>query len=143
MAKEKEILYQKEDLMVVWKPHVCIHSANCVKGLPRVFRPNERPWIQPESATVDQLKATIDTCPSGALSYFQGERQLPDEVVGGNGAELEVLADGPYKVKCTIQVQLPDGSTEVKEKATFLCRCGASSNKPYCDGTHRKIDFRG
>jgi CDGSH-type Zn-finger protein len=40
-------------------------------------------------------------------------------------------------------VKKNDGTIEQKNKVTAFCRCGASGNKPYCDGSHRKIDFKG
>ena len=49
--------YQKDDLTIVWKSDLCIHSAECIKGLPRVYNPNGRPWIKPENASVEELKA--------------------------------------------------------------------------------------
>ena len=67
MAEEKE--YSNGELTVVWKPDVCIHSGNCVKGLPEVFKPGERPWVKVDKASSEELRKTIDTCPSGALSY--------------------------------------------------------------------------
>lgn len=67
MSEEKE--YSNGELTVIWKPDVCIHSGNCVKGLPEVFKPGERPWVRVEKASSRELRQTIDTCPSGALSY--------------------------------------------------------------------------
>lgn len=67
MEKIKE--YQKGDFTVVWKPQKCIHPGICVKTLPEVYNPKDRPWIKPENASVEALKQQIDACPSGALSY--------------------------------------------------------------------------
>ncbi len=69
---EKEIIkkYIKEDLTIVWKPALCIHAAECVKRLPKVYNPREKPWIKPENGTVEDLKTQINACPSGALSYY-------------------------------------------------------------------------
>lgn len=67
MGKEKE--YTNGEITVIWKPDVCEHSGNCVRGLSKVFRPGERPWIKIEEAYSEEIKRTIDTCPSGALSY--------------------------------------------------------------------------
>lgn len=61
--------YQREDLTVIWKPKKCIHSGICVKTLPLVYNPKEKPWIKPENASAEALKSQIDNCPSGALSY--------------------------------------------------------------------------
>jgi uncharacterized Fe-S cluster protein YjdI len=67
MAEEKE--YTNGEITVVWKPDVCEHSGNCVRGLPAVFRPGELPWIRVEASSSEDIRSTIDTCPSGALSY--------------------------------------------------------------------------
>jgi CDGSH-type Zn-finger protein len=53
--------------------------------------------------------------------------------------------DGPYKVEGPVQLTDTDGSPiDVPEgRAIFLCRCGGSQNKPFCDGTHSRIGFQG
>lgn len=65
--------YTNGEVTIVWKPDLCSHSANCARGLPRVFNPKERPWIRPEGATTEQIVEQVKKCPSGALSYFMNE----------------------------------------------------------------------
>lgn len=60
--------YPKEDLTVVWQPEKCIHSGVCVGGLPKVFKPKDKPWIQTENATKEEIRNQVLKCPSGALS---------------------------------------------------------------------------
>ena len=60
--------YKKEDIKVVWNQEKCIHAAECVKGLPNVFKPQEKPWINVENASKEELIQTISKCPSGALT---------------------------------------------------------------------------
>ena len=60
-----------------------------------------------------------------------------------NQTKIEIAANGPILVHGTIEIKNSDGKVEIKENMTALCRCGASANKPYCDGAHRKIDFKG
>lgn len=67
METRKE--YSNDEITVIWQPKKCIHAAECVGGLPKVFKPNEKPWIDLTQATTEELKATINSCPSGALSY--------------------------------------------------------------------------
>ncbi len=57
--------------------------------------------------------------------------------------KITTLANGPLMVEGIIHVTQPDGTHEVKEGKNFLCRCGHSSNKPYCDGMHKKNNFAG
>ena len=64
MSKE----YQKDDATILWDSSKCIHAAECVKGLPNVFKPKERPWVQAENASKDEIIETVGRCPSGALS---------------------------------------------------------------------------
>lgn len=71
--------YKKGGFTIVWKPGKCIHSGECVKRLPKVYNPKERPWIKPENASVEKLKSQIDTCPSGALSYKNKNFKNEDE----------------------------------------------------------------
>ena len=64
MTKE----YKKEDLTIVWDDSKCIHAGICAKGLPTVFKPRERPWIQTENESIDRISEQVELCPSGALS---------------------------------------------------------------------------
>ena len=64
--KTKE--YTNGKITIVWKPDVCIHSGICVKTLPKVYKPNERPWIQMGNAKSEELIDQVSKCPSGALS---------------------------------------------------------------------------
>ncbi|MBC70736.1 (4Fe-4S)-binding protein [Flagellimonas abyssi] len=61
--------YSNGEIAVIWKPELCQHAGICVKMLPKVYNPKEKPWIQAENASTEQLKQQISKCPSGALSY--------------------------------------------------------------------------
>ena len=67
--------YSTNDITVLWKPGKCIHAAECVKRLPKVYRPSEKPWITIENATSEELRNQIDACPSGALSYVADSKK--------------------------------------------------------------------
>ncbi|WP_353185273.1 (4Fe-4S)-binding protein [Parapedobacter lycopersici] len=60
--------YTNGEVTILWKPEKCIHSGVCVRALPQVYNPKERPWIKPENATSKQLMDQVAQCPSGALS---------------------------------------------------------------------------
>lgn len=60
-----------------------------------------------------------------------------------NNVKLTALPDGPMMVEGTVTVTKTDGTAEIKEQKCFLCRCGHSANKPYCDGSHKKNNFAG
>ena len=59
--------YVGAERTVSFDPEVCVHAAECVKGLPQVFDTNKRPWIQPDGATAAEVDAQVARCPSGAL----------------------------------------------------------------------------
>ena len=63
--------YKRDEVTVVWQPHLCIHSGVCFRSLPQVFKPRERPWIQLEQGNIEDIKDTVYVCPSGALSLKQ------------------------------------------------------------------------
>jgi len=65
--------YKKEDISVGWEPEKCIHAGYCARQLSAVFKPKERPWIQVDNATKDQIIEQVKKCPSGALSIIQHE----------------------------------------------------------------------
>ncbi len=71
---EKKIEYTNGEIDIVWKPELCKHAGICVKMLPKVYRPKERPWVLPENATTEQLIAQIEQCPSGALTYLMNRK---------------------------------------------------------------------
>ncbi len=60
--------YRGKDVDVSFDPDVCVHSGNCVRGLPAVFDAKRRPWIEPDAATADDVVAQVKRCPSGARS---------------------------------------------------------------------------
>jgi uncharacterized Fe-S cluster protein YjdI len=62
--------YTNGEVTIIWQLGKCIHSANCVKNNPAVFHPKEKPWILPEASSSEKIMQTIDTCPSGALTYY-------------------------------------------------------------------------
>ena len=65
--------YSNGEITIIWRPERCIHAGICVRTLPRVYRPLERPWVAPENATTAELIAQIDRCPSKALTWERNE----------------------------------------------------------------------
>jgi len=83
--------------------------------------------------------ATIRRCPSGALSYEVDGRAPADPP---REPKIVVTQNGPYAVSGAVElldVALGEGASP--EHYT-LCRCGASRNKPFCDGSHWEVGFR-
>jgi CDGSH-type Zn-finger protein/uncharacterized Fe-S cluster protein YjdI len=113
----------------------CIHSRNCVLSRPDVFVPNvEGAWIHPENATPEEIAELAHTCPSGAITYSRldgGKGETPPLV-----NVVRVRENGPLAVHAQMSIEgLGDCF-----RAT-LCRCGASKNKPFCDGSHTAAKF--
>ncbi|WP_323788340.1 (4Fe-4S)-binding protein [Psychroserpens sp.] len=139
MGKTKE--YSNGEVTIVWKPDACIHSAICVKGLGDVFQPKEKPWIKIDAASTEALVKQVKACPSGALSYYMnGEDNEASESLD---TKVEVMENGPLLVYGTLKVTHNNGRKETKNRTTAFCRCGASQNKPYCDGAHVDKNFIG
>lgn len=65
----RKIEYTNGEMVIIWQPDICAHAGVCVKTLPQVYNPAERPWVKMENATTEQLIAQVEQCPSGALTY--------------------------------------------------------------------------
>jgi len=153
--------YVGDGITVHWEPAICQHSERCFRGLPSVFDPKARPWVDAQGASADEIAAVVDTCPSRALTYTRtdgaplgtnGVAATPMVAVTTNGdgqpptpdepavVTVEYRRNGPLVVTGDVEIRAPDGTLEHLDQA-FLCRCGGSASKPFCDGTHKRIDF--
>ena len=113
----------------------CIHARFCVTGAPQVFRANVKgPWIHPDAMDAESLVAIAHACPSGAIRYVRKDGRAQESAPPVN--LLTVRESGPYAVRAPLVL---DGAA-AHFRAT-LCRCGASKNKPYCDGSHHDAGF--
>lgn len=140
MGKKRE--YTNGEVTVIWEAEKCTHSAICARGLPDVFRPKLRPWVKIDAANTDTIINQVKRCPSGALSFYMNNKEVTEEPDVVN-TKVEVLENGPLLVYGTLKVTHKDGREETKNKTTAFCRCGASNNKPFCDGMHVKASFEG
>ena len=76
--------YSNGEVTIVWKPHICIHSGNCFRGLPQVFDPGRHPWITTDTATTKEIIEQVNKCPSGALSfYMNNDTNNANRIPGG------------------------------------------------------------
>lgn len=113
----------------------CIHARFCVLQAPEVFKANTPgAWIAPDAVEASDLAAVARNCPSGAIRYrarlpLLDEKPPPVNVV-------RIRENGPYAFHARLEVH---GAPEVTRRT--LCRCGASKNKPYCDGSHVGAQF--
>jgi uncharacterized Fe-S cluster protein YjdI len=141
--KEVTKKYSNGEVTIVWKPALCIHSAICINGLSEVFHTKELPWITPEKSSTDKIIEQVKKCPSGALSYFLNRDSESSDVKVDAEIIVETAINGPLMVYGNVTVKDANGNLTKKNNVTAFCRCGASANKPFCDGVHKKIGFVG
>lgn len=201
---------ETDDLTIHFDGKRCIHARRCVLGLPGVFDPDARPWIQPGDTDADKIVDVIEACPSGALTYtrksgagealpetntarlwengpveFSGDLRIPghnpmtravicrcgrtgnppfcdnshrkgfvatgippedekrDRPAEAPGGAVHITAqeNGSIRVEGALEIIAQDGRRVARTEKTFLCRCGNSGSKPFCDGTHNKLGF--
>lgn len=91
------------------------------------------------SASTNEIIQTVNNCPSGALTYKRNNDMSEKEAQAKT--KVQVFNGGPLMVEGPCTIIDKDGSETIKEGRIFLCRCGGSKNKPYCDGTHKSVAF--
>ncbi len=115
---------------------LCMHAGLCGTAKQTVWQ------MMPSTDDPEvrgQVIRMVEKCPSGRLSnVIDGsisEPALP--------AEVNVIPGGPLWVTGGITVTNAAGEQIETRNRVTLCRCGASGNKPFCDGTHKDIEFEG
>jgi uncharacterized Fe-S cluster protein YjdI len=142
VIKDKRRDYPGKEITVHDNRSICSHAAECVNNLSSVFKLGSRPWINPDASKMNEIIDVVRKCPSGALSYsIDGvEHRDPEEQ---RSPTVTVLKNGPYHI--TGGIELIGENTQFGEGASkehyTLCRCGASENKPFCDGAHKSLKF--
>lgn len=114
----------------------CIHSRNCVSGLPDVFVPGaQSEWIKPDAASAEAVAAVVRECPSGALTYERLDACEQEQPPAVNVAR--VRENGPIVLQALAEIEGHGKATRAA-----VCRCGASKRKPFCDGSHVQAGFK-
>ena len=127
---------ESDDMILQFDTRRCIHARRCVLGAPEVFLSGVTgQWLWPDRMETGALRGVCHSCPSGAVSYVPKGDTPPEPAPQVNTVKLR--ENGPYALRATLEI---DGCDE-GYRAT-LCRCGASRNKPFCDGSHVDIGFR-
>ena len=138
-SQNRRVNYVGKRLTIHDNRAICAHAGFCTDSLETVFRSHQETWIDPDGASVEKIIETIKRCPSGALSYSLENVEPRDQ---DRPPMVTVTNDGPYAVTGGIElVGVPFGEGASTEHYT-LCRCGASKNKPFCDGSHWQVGFR-
>jgi CDGSH-type Zn-finger protein/ferredoxin len=126
-----------KDLTVIDDFGLCAHAGACVDGAPATFFTKEagRRVSHPDASPAEAVIAAIRRCPSGALLYKQGGTRVHEYFTA---TEIIVEKDGPYQVR---RAPLAGEAQPATSDHYTLCRCGASLNKPFCDGMHAQVKF--
>ncbi|MEM8993373.1 MAG: CDGSH iron-sulfur domain-containing protein [Acidobacteriota bacterium] len=130
--------YPGEKLTVHYDNRTCLHAGECVRGLPAVFNPKNRPWVDADAAAADALAEVITRCPTGALTYERADGGRAEAAPPENTVRVE--ANGPVYLAGDLRITGANGDTVTRTRAA-LCRCGASHVKPFCDGSHGKAEY--
>ena len=121
---------------------LCMHAAFCVGREERIPAMMARTG---DSYVRAHVMALIERCPSGSYTFALDDSSADVEphlpIAIGVTEEEKGLA-GALWVTGGIPIERADGQPCETRNRVTLCRCGQSENKPFCDGTHRKIGFR-
>jgi CDGSH-type Zn-finger protein len=116
---------------------ICSHAGFCANRITNAWKAAK--VMDDDEVLREQAVRMVRLCPSGALTYLvDGEPAEPDLPV-----QIGVQEGGPFRVTGGIPISRADGEPFEVRNRVSLCRCGHSSNKPLCDGTHREIGFTG
>jgi hypothetical protein len=95
--------------------------------------------VKADAASADEIEAAVAQCPSGALRT----RRIGRAARKLRGLEARPMRNGPLLLRGDVRVLDDDGNLLYEGERAALCRCGGSSNKPFCDGTHKTNGFEG
>lgn len=137
-TEDKKDTYIGKQITIHDNRSICAHAGYCTDNLAAVFRMKEEPWINPDAASTTEIIETIQKCPSGALSY---SIDAIEKDKGKYEPAIMIAPDGPYVVSGGVDLVGATWADGASENEYTLCRCGASKNKPFCDGSHWKIKF--
>ena len=129
--------YSTDAITVTFDPNRCIHAAECIRTAPAVFDSRRLRWIKPELGDAALIARAVHRCPTGALSY-----SLPGGAPeAADPAQVRPAPNGPLYVRGETRVEAEDGRVITEGFRMALCRCGATKNAPFCDGSHRAAGF--
>lgn len=132
--------YATSEIVVHWDSDLCIHTGRCLRRLPEVFDTGKRPWVTVDGAPADEVAAAVQLCPTGALRYERLDSSDPERPE--EPTTIEPRPNGPLFVRGEVRIVLPDGTAIDQGPRFALCRCGATTNPPFCNNAHRAIGWR-
>ena len=132
--------FEGEKIDAVWDGRLCIHVGECTRAKGELFKSGRKPWGEPDRAEPDEVAEVVRRCPTGALTYRRKDGGAEETAPGAN--TVVISNNGPLYVSGELKIDgAADDMPGVRYRAA-LCRCGDSSNKPFCDNTHEKKEFR-
>ena len=138
-SKDKRDNYVGKKITIHDNRGICSHIGYCTNSLPKVFKLKQEPWIDPDGETEKEIIQSTKKCPSGALSHSIDGKEHRDQ---DRKPLVTVSKNGPYFVTGEIELLGESFGEGASKEHYTLCRCGASKNKPFCDGTHWEIKFK-
>ncbi len=128
--------YEGQSIVVKDDRSLCMHAGFCGNRATNIWKM----VADTEDTQVRaQVMAMVDRCPSGALSY--GLDPEGEAVEPSLPKEIAVTPDGALWVSGGIPIERDDRKPFETRNRVTLCRCGHSSKKPLCDGTHKEVGF--
>ena len=132
--------YRGSDVNVLYNALICSHAARCLKIAPAAFDTDKRPWIAPDRDETERVIEAVRACPSGALRLQRRDGEA-EHLLASEERRVDVSRHGPYAV-LNLPVAAPPAGEGASERKYVLCRCGKTSNTPYCDGSHAKAGWK-
>jgi len=133
--------YAGKQADVVWDGRLCIHVGECGRAANDLFVGGRDPWCQPDQVALDAVIDVVSRCPTGALSVERKDGQ-PAEGAAPDCNTVHVSNNGPLYVQGDLEIDGAGDDQPSLRRRAALCRCGASKNKPFCDGAHEAAGFR-
>jgi CDGSH-type Zn-finger protein/uncharacterized Fe-S cluster protein YjdI len=132
--------YTGEKIDVTFDGGRCIHAAQCLRRSPTVFDKSKRPWVQTDNDAAEKVAATVLACPSAALHYTRKDGGEAEPIPEHN--TIRLARNGSLHLRGDVTLVNSAGEVILNDTRVTLCRCGASSNKPFCDNSHIAIGFQ-
>ena len=129
--------YSGDGIRVHWYAGRCVHVAECIRALPHVFNPKQRPWVNlsaPE-ANADAVADAVLRCPTGALHFVRTDGG-PQEVAA-EPVTAKPIPKGPLLLRGDIEVFDEAGQLVRHDTRVAICRCTKSKHMPFSDNSHR------
>ena len=136
LMAHREKIFRGQQMVVGDDHSLCVHSGFCGNRITNIWKMLKD---SDDSLVRGQIMAMVQNCPSGTLTFAleaDGEIVEPDLPI-----EIAVIPDGPLWISGGIPVERRDGKFLETRNRVTLCRCGASKNKPLCDGSHKEVGF--